>query len=44
MFVDYVVIIICRRNRDRDRSKVFKVILEVRLKVKGDIFFFWLDI
>lgn len=34
MSVDYVVTIICRRNRDRDRSKALKVILEVRSKSK----------
>lgn len=33
MSVDYVVTIIYRRNRDRDRSKALKVILEVRSKV-----------
>lgn len=44
MSVDYVVTIICRRNRDRDRSKALKVILEVRSKVKGDISLFWSDI
>lgn len=44
MSVDYVVTIICRRNRDRDRSKALKVILEVRSKVEGDISLFWSDI
>lgn len=44
MSVDYVVTIICRRNRDRDRSKALKVILEVRSKVKGDISLFWSNI